>query len=1224
MFKICILLLSSILLIPVIGNAQQNTQSSSGSANLFNLKKMVPTSPEAAMLGRFGDIPIGYYTGTADISIPLYTINEGGLSIPIVLRYHSSGVKVEDQASNVGLGWSLEPGGAIIKVINGRDDASELNKLSAEDPRGFSYLMNGSIQGYYTTRPDAGRDLYTCAPAGDLQDSPVTIGGLKDGDGQPDIYQYSFPGGYSGKFYINPQTNIPVLLDKKADFKISVLANNGGFNVTTLKGDVYTFSEVESADVFGTYSTYTFKLSNIRLYNGKEINFSYSPGQYQWYYYNETLHSSYGFAMAPDEDTRIFPHYTETTHKTKNLTAIITKEVTVKFNLEDRIDMLGTNDIDDIADNGTLSIKRIKSIDIINTTSNQKIKTFNFNYDYFSYSQIGGSYWNVTSPTQSFMDAIGKRLKLLSLQEIGYLTNGQPISNNPYQFTYNESITLPLKTSFARDFWGYYNGINNSKMIPDLSYFFYSGYKEYEDMPSYMLDYVKGANRTTDVSKLTAGILTQITYPTKGYTQFEYEPHTFSNYSYPDVNQISSTKHDIALVDKNAPAVSTKSYTFSFSRTQSIRFRTQISRGPNQSLTFYSLQPSTIVLSKLKDGVSSTMKTWQMTGSDKPEFDANGVITWTDDITFPYESGASYIITTELPDNLGVQNDYMNQASAASYFTYYSDPVGNYKVSYGAGVRVKAVENYSANNVLTERKEISYLNDDNSTSGLLMAPINYMYSNDMYFVKLLSNDPSPMSRPSWLEGRYRVWFLSSESAVPFSDAASGSPVGYSKVVEKVISPNGDTNGKHVYIYNNIQSDIHKNVPDNPNLLNGSIQTEEIYNNNDVKLLATSFSYLDLQTIYYNGIKIFSNVYGAMPCDWYPRNGWNFAQYPHIGKDTIKFYPLNSHWYMLSNKTSVQYFNGVPVQQQISYTYNSKGQIIQETNLNSKGQSLVTTYKFPIDIPEAERNSIQTALVDSNFLDQLLEQHTYNNQIEASQTKVSYDIINDQLVKSTIENSVGGKPLYNEVTFTSYGPNKTLLQLLNKGVAPVSFIWANERKSVSAQVNNAIQSDIAYSSFENNKDKGNWIYDETHISNSMPAYTGVKSYDLSSSTIIKSGLITSKTYIVSYWSRNGSCSGLGSTSKQGITVNGWTYFEHQITGQATLAITGNSLIDDLRLYPKEAQMTTYTYAPLIGMTSSTDAKGQTTYYEYDSFQRLLNIKDQNGKVLKHYEYHYKDQ
>ncbi|PTT00575.1 hypothetical protein DBR11_09610 [Pedobacter sp. HMWF019] len=55
---------------------------------------------------------------------------------------------------------------------------------------------------------------------------------------------------------------------------------------------------------------------------------------------------------------------------------------------------------------------------------------------------------------------------------------------------------------------------------------------------------------------------------------------------------------------------------------------------------------------------------------------------------------------------------------------------------------------------------------------------------------------------------------------------------------------------------------------------------------------------------------------------------------------------------------------------------------------------------------------------------------------------------------------------------------------------------------------------------------------------------------------------------------------------------------------------------------QAFISSYVYQPLIGMTSQTDAKGQTTYYEYDSFQRLKTIKDQNGNIIKNTIYHYK--
>jgi YD repeat-containing protein len=52
-----------------------------------------------------------------------------------------------------------------------------------------------------------------------------------------------------------------------------------------------------------------------------------------------------------------------------------------------------------------------------------------------------------------------------------------------------------------------------------------------------------------------------------------------------------------------------------------------------------------------------------------------------------------------------------------------------------------------------------------------------------------------------------------------------------------------------------------------------------------------------------------------------------------------------------------------------------------------------------------------------------------------------------------------------------------------------------------------------------------------------------------------------------------------------------------------------------------QVSTFTCNPILGITSSTDAKGLVTYYEYDSFQRLLNIKDKDGNIIKHMDYHY---
>jgi YD repeat-containing protein len=74
--------------------------------------------------------------------------------------------------------------------------------------------------------------------------------------------------------------------------------------------------------------------------------------------------------------------------------------------------------------------------------------------------------------------------------------------------------------------------------------------------------------------------------------------------------------------------------------------------------------------------------------------------------------------------------------------------------------------------------------------------------------------------------------------------------------------------------------------------------------------------------------------------------------------------------------------------------------------------------------------------------------------------------------------------------------------------------------------------------------------------------------------------------------------------------------------SSLTISGSSvIIDELRLHPADAMMTSYTYEPLVGMTSQTDPRGYTLTYIYDAANRLVTIKDEDGYILEHFEYNY---
>jgi YD repeat-containing protein len=76
------------------------------------------------------------------------------------------------------------------------------------------------------------------------------------------------------------------------------------------------------------------------------------------------------------------------------------------------------------------------------------------------------------------------------------------------------------------------------------------------------------------------------------------------------------------------------------------------------------------------------------------------------------------------------------------------------------------------------------------------------------------------------------------------------------------------------------------------------------------------------------------------------------------------------------------------------------------------------------------------------------------------------------------------------------------------------------------------------------------------------------------------------------------------------------------GNCNEQILRNALNNLRNLYP-ESFVTTYTYNPLIGVTSITDVKGKREFYQYDKQLRLKIIRDNEGNILKGYGYNYKN-
>lgn len=198
-----------------------------------------------------------------------------------------------------------------------------------------------------------------------------------------------------------------------------------------------------------------------------------------------------------------------------------------------------------------------------------------------------------------------------------------------------------------------------------------------------------------------------------------------------------------------------------------------------------------------------------------------------------------------------------------------------------------------------------------------------------------------------------------------------------------------------------------------------------------------------------------------------------------------------------------------------------------------------------------------------------------------------------------------------------------------GVA-MSYLWDYSNKEPIAKVANATVDQVAYTSFEADG-AGGWNIGAGSI-NAAIGLTGRQSFSLTG-TISKLGLTAANTYVVSYWVQGtsnpfGVSGTLLGSPMQGKTViiNGsqWTYFEYKVTGATTITLSGTGTLDELRLYPANAQMITYSYTPSIGMTSQCDVGNRVSYYEYDGLGRLKDMKDQDGNVLKTIDYHYKGQ
>ena len=473
-------------------------------------------SPNAASLGKYGDIPVSYHTGVPNISIPLYTLTSGSLKMPLSLSYHASGLRVEENASWTGAGWTLNAGGAVTRTVRDKPDEKQTSSLAQTHGHfsdyGFTsnYVQNG-------------------------QQSESAF------DSEPDLFFFNF-NGYSGKFYFNDDRT-PVIVPEQ-DIKIECKYTPGiwttspgasaglgrcieSFTITTPDGNKYYFGipqtivsspycdpiEVTTAFTATGGALYSQVISSWFLYKmvspdgNFTINLKYQRDKYAFYTFSNPSTS----AMNTGSQTSYTYQLVKNLMAGVRLCQVTSSNEKADFipgSVRQDLSRWATGNDESLTDNINDSSPALGGITISDMQGNCR-KKFNFSYDYFidNTTPVHSNFSGITSDK--------KRLKLNSLQvqscDAGFTTP-------PYTFEYFQE-QVPRKLSFSKDHWGYNNGITtNTQLYPELS-----------DNNGVLNGSANLgiANRESAWPAMRAGAISKITYPTGGNTTFDFEANKF-------------------------------------------------------------------------------------------------------------------------------------------------------------------------------------------------------------------------------------------------------------------------------------------------------------------------------------------------------------------------------------------------------------------------------------------------------------------------------------------------------------------------------------------------------------------------------------------------------------------------------------------------------------------------------------------------------------------------
>lgn len=1137
------------------------------------LPTVLPPSPTASSLGEYGNVPVSNYTGIPNISIPLYTVRSGEIEFPISLSYHASGIKVAQEAGWVGLGWALNAGGVITRSVMGLDD-----------------LMIG---GYVTTREMSS----TSSNLADFNDPSFNIpaqiaayNDIKNGvkDGQPDMFYYNFLG-QSGKmiFERNSGPDIKGIPFEQTHTKFSYNKANKEWTVTDGNGWKYFFGTIEQTqnhspgnptsqlNPLGGRDFYRItRMDTIGVLNPNHsisawyIDRIITPkGDEVTFEYDERERGTIGQINYSEKEGFEFTNlYTSDRYDDFYSGAYDYTEYNLSANMQWTSDIYLNrinfkNGYIDFSTTDKEDMRQDYWAALGNDSKPQKLSTLEVsNLSDEPIKKVTFDYSYFNGNITSYNKENYWRLKLNSIQESFYNdSSGSYSTMPPYSFTYNP-INLPAKNSASIDHWGYFNGHDND----------------------HVAEYYKH-----DVSgNLQSGFPLVIQQEYTDRTEKYFMPFMVIKEPYADiVGQTPFARGAFRGVDANKMQASIL---------QRVKY-------PTGGATKFTFEPN--IFDALDDNdpdnpYEDELKEVIVQENSTTEGSVSDTFTLTDHSRLFIECALEHYNTGQTFENIVAKIEKSTGEGIISFKpTTVKDglfnskvqiflPPGNYrivvdngstddnylrlKVGYvirktvrnkvGGGVRVSKIESLDGSDRVVKTKIFGYEYNNGVSTGRAMSRIKHIYPENTYDVGGQSLISGSSISENW--GGTNI-IRSSENQMPMGSSAQGNYVGYNRVSVSDVDSVGNAIGKSVFNYTNDpdeESTYHlPGLPTITNQNNGHLKKEEHFDENNILLKS-------IETVPWEVKSSEVITKGVIVQRSLYTAPWQTSPNSYY----YRFYSVFSEWWHPLSNIEITYDkNGLnPVTTVTDYEYNNAAHknLSKTIITTSNNKVIVNTMEYPSDYPlgTATTGITFNRMVSDNMLNPIIKQETsLNGSIKIGKTVNNFIVDpHDHVVLSNIQTAKGNAVLEDRMIIHDHYPNGNIKEVSKKDGTHEFYAWGYNGEYPVIRVEDG-EDNIVMSS----------------IQNALP-----------------SGYNTLETLLASI-----------------------PHLQNDPVQRARWLTYNN----DLRTALPNSMVTTYTYDPLVGITSMTDPKGNTIYYVYDSFNRLKEVRDADGKLVTDYEYHYKN-